>query len=130
MILTSNTRLTDRIAEWLDRRPARYLAKPVKDFVPLATASPGAFFTRVAARRHGPGPTCRSMSGRFQVGANPRVNRMCWSRLPKVKARDGATTTAEKPTGVAKAALDDVKPCESIGIAPVPTAVEAARSKS
>ena len=43
MILTSNTRLTDRIAEWLGRRPARYLAKPVKDFVPLATADPEAF---------------------------------------------------------------------------------------
>lgn len=43
MILTSNTRLTDRIAEWLGRRLARYLAQPVKDFVPLATADPGAF---------------------------------------------------------------------------------------
>jgi hypothetical protein len=43
MILTSNTRLTDRIAEWLGRRLARYLARPVKDFVPLATADPGAF---------------------------------------------------------------------------------------
>ena len=43
MILTSNTRLTDRIAEWLGRRLARYLAQPVKDFVPLATANPGAF---------------------------------------------------------------------------------------
>jgi hypothetical protein len=42
-----------------------------------------------------------------------------------VKARDGATTAAEKLTGVAKAALDDVKPCESVGIAPVPTAEEA-----
>ena len=38
MILTSNTRLTDRIAEWLGRRLARYLAEPVKDFVALATA--------------------------------------------------------------------------------------------
>jgi hypothetical protein len=43
MILTSNTRLTDWIAEWLGRRLARYLAQPVKDFVPLATANPGAF---------------------------------------------------------------------------------------
>jgi hypothetical protein len=43
MILTSNTRLTDRIAEWLGRRLARYLARPVKDFLPLATADPGAF---------------------------------------------------------------------------------------
>jgi hypothetical protein len=43
MILTSNTRLTDRIAEWFGRRLARYLAQPVKDFVPLATADPGAF---------------------------------------------------------------------------------------
>ena len=43
MILTSNTRLTDRIAEWLGRRLARYLAQPVKDFVPLATADSGAF---------------------------------------------------------------------------------------
>jgi hypothetical protein len=43
MILTSNTRLTDRIAEWLGRRLARYLAQPVKDFVPLTTADPGAF---------------------------------------------------------------------------------------
>jgi len=43
MILTSNTRLTDRIAEWLGRRLARYLAQPVKEFVPLATADPGAF---------------------------------------------------------------------------------------
>jgi hypothetical protein len=43
MILTSNTRLADRIAEWLGRRLARYLAQPVKDFVPLATADPGAF---------------------------------------------------------------------------------------
>jgi hypothetical protein len=43
MMLTSNTRLTDRIAEWLGRRLARYLAQPVKDFVPLATANPGAF---------------------------------------------------------------------------------------
>ena len=43
MILTSNTRLTDRIAEWLGRWLARYLAQPVKDFVPLATADPEAF---------------------------------------------------------------------------------------
>ena len=43
MILTSNTRLTDRIAEWIGRRLARYLAQPVKEFVPLATADPGAF---------------------------------------------------------------------------------------
>ena len=43
MILTSNTRLTDRIAEWLGRRLAHYLAQPVKEFVPLATADPGAF---------------------------------------------------------------------------------------
>jgi hypothetical protein len=42
-ILTSNTRLTDRIAEWLGRRLAHYLARPVKDFVPLATADPEAF---------------------------------------------------------------------------------------
>ena len=49
----------------------------------------------------------------------------------KVKARDGATTAAEKKTtGVAKAARDDVKPCEFVGIAPVPTAAEAARPKS
>jgi hypothetical protein len=50
--------------------------------------------------------------------------------MPKVKARDGATTAAEILTGVAKAVLDDVKPCESVGIAPVPRAAEAARSKS
>ena len=43
MILTLNTRLTDRIADWLGRRLARYLAQPVKDFVPLATADPKAF---------------------------------------------------------------------------------------
>jgi len=43
MILTSNTRLADRIAEWLGRRLARYLAQPLKDFVPLATVDPGAF---------------------------------------------------------------------------------------
>ncbi len=43
MTLTSSTRFTDRVAEWLGRRLARYLAQPVKGFVPLATADPGAF---------------------------------------------------------------------------------------
>ena len=43
MILTSNTRLTDRITEWLGRCLARYLTQPVKGFVPLTTADPGAF---------------------------------------------------------------------------------------
>jgi hypothetical protein len=99
MILTSNTRLTDWIAEWLGRRLARYLAQPVKDFVPLATANPGAFLralrpgdivlvegnTRVStAIKYLTQSTCpirRSMSGRFQVGANRRESRMSWSRL-------------------------------------------------
>jgi hypothetical protein len=148
MILTSNTRLTDRIAEWLGRRLARYLAQPVKEFVPLATADPGAFLralrpgdivlvegnTRVSTAikyltqstwSHS-SPYVGPISGRSET----RVNRMCWSRLPKVKARDGATNRRGKTHRRCEGALDDVKPCESVGIARVPTAAEAARSKS
>jgi hypothetical protein len=62
MILTSNTRLTDRIAEWLGRRLARYLARPVKDFVPLATADPGAF---LRALRPGDIRSCRGQHPRL-----------------------------------------------------------------
>jgi hypothetical protein len=66
------------------------------------------------------------ISGRSEPSGEPHV---------LVEAAEGEGSRRRdhhrgKPTGVAKAALDDVKPCESIGIAPVPTAVEAARSKS
>jgi hypothetical protein len=47
---------------------------------------------------------------------------MCWSRLPKVEGSRRRDHRRGKLTGVAKAALDDVKPCEFVGIAPVPPA--------
>jgi hypothetical protein len=50
--------------------------------------------------------------------------------MPKVEGSRRRDRHRGKLTGIAKAALDDVKPCKSIGIAPVPTAAEAARSKS
>ena len=98
MILTSNTPLTDQIAEWLGRRLARYLARPVKDLCHwrppiqrpsyalyglatsfLSRATP-ASQRRSNISRNRPGPIRRSVSGRFQVGANHRVSRMFWSR--------------------------------------------------
>jgi hypothetical protein len=73
MILSSNTRLTDRIAEWLGRRLARYLAQPIKDFVPLATADPGAFLRAFPIGR---GELLRSVDRR--IGSN-RGCASCWS---------------------------------------------------
>jgi hypothetical protein len=43
MTSTLEAPLTDRMAEWLGRWLARYLTRPIKGFVPLTTADPGAF---------------------------------------------------------------------------------------
>jgi hypothetical protein len=50
--------------------------------------------------------------------------------MPKVEASRRRDHHRGKLTGVAKAALDDVKPCKSVGVARAPTVAEAARSKS